>query len=285
MGGMNNIETVSATIRHIEAHLTMTRLDLDTVASAVGYSKYYLHRIFHAAVGLSIHDYVQRRRLNEAARQLVFSDEPIIDIALLAGYGSQQAFTGAFASMYKQPPRQFRRRGVFYPLQLSYNSRMHTDVLEENWSASMTDIRPAYESDIPAWMDLARLAIDGFPGLDEGEHVAALRRHIARKSAILMTQCGVPVGTLMVDRQNAHIGFLAVHPFYRTQVGEREFLRRALPELLNTRAVTTTTFRAGDKADTGHRAALVKLGFVEAEPLIEFGYPTQRMVLPKASLA
>jgi AraC-like DNA-binding protein len=116
MGGMNNIETVSATIRHIEAHLTMTRLDLDTVASAVGYSKYYLHRIFHAAVGLSIHDYVQRRRLNEAARQLVFSDEPIIDIALLAGYGSQQAFTGAFASMYKQPPRQFRRRGVFYPL-------------------------------------------------------------------------------------------------------------------------------------------------------------------------
>ena len=41
-----------------------------------------------------------------------------------------------------------------------------------------------------------------------------------------------------------------------------------------------TTYREGDKADTGHREILKQLGFAERELLIEFGYPTQRFVLP-----
>ena len=38
--------------------------------------------------------------------------------------------------------------------------------------------------------------------------------------------------------------------------------------------------REDDKADTGHRDILKQLGFAEKELLIEFGYPTQRFVLP-----
>ena len=44
--------------------------------------------------------------------------------------------------------------------------------------------------------------------------------------------------------------------------------------------ICTTTFREGDKADTGHRDLLKQLGFAERELLMEFGYPTQRFVLP-----
>ena len=40
-----------------------------------------------------------------------------------------------------------------------------------------------------------------------------------------------------------------------------------------------TTYREGDKADTGHRKLLKHLGFAERELLIEFGYPTQRFVI------
>ena len=39
-----------------------------------------------------------------------------------------------------------------------------------------------------------------------------------------------------------------------------------------------TTYREGDKADTGHRDLLKSLGFAERELLIEYGYPTQRFV-------
>lgn len=83
------------------------KLDLDTVADSVHYSKYHLHRIFSDTVQLTIHDYVQSRHITEAAKLLTFSDKPIIDIAILAGYDSQRAFSSAFKAMYKQSPLEF----------------------------------------------------------------------------------------------------------------------------------------------------------------------------------
>ena len=41
-----------------------------------------------------------------------------------------------------------------------------------------------------------------------------------------------------------------------------------------------TTYREHDRADTGWRAGLKRLGFEEREEMVEFGYPTQRFVLP-----
>ena len=52
--------------------------------------------------------YIQRRQLTEAAKLLVFSKKPIIEIALIAGYESQQAFTSIFKSMYKQTPLEWK---------------------------------------------------------------------------------------------------------------------------------------------------------------------------------
>ena len=91
---------VSQAIRYIENNLD-NKLDLETVATALHYSKYHLHRIFTKIVGLTIHEYVQRRQLTEAAKLLVFSKRPIIEIALISGYESQQAFTSIFKAMYK----------------------------------------------------------------------------------------------------------------------------------------------------------------------------------------
>jgi len=48
----------------------------------------------------------------------VFSQKPIIEIALISGYESQQAFTGMFKAMYKTTPARFREAETFYPLQL-----------------------------------------------------------------------------------------------------------------------------------------------------------------------
>ena len=40
-----------------------------------------------------------------------------------------------------------------------------------------------------------------------------------------------------------------------------------------------TTYREGDRADTGHRKLLKNLGFAERELMIEYGYPTQRFAI------
>lgn len=95
---MNRNKSVEEAINFIEKYLT-EKLDLDIVADSVHYSKYHLHRMFTNTVGLTIHDYVQRRQLTEAAKLLVFSDKTILDIALNAGYESQQAFTDIFKAM------------------------------------------------------------------------------------------------------------------------------------------------------------------------------------------
>ena len=84
------IRNIASVIAYIEAHLTQ-KLNLDILAEAMHYSKYHLHRIFTDTVGLTIHDYIQRRRLSEAAKLLIFSEKSVLDIALLAGYESQQA--------------------------------------------------------------------------------------------------------------------------------------------------------------------------------------------------
>ena len=52
-------------------------------------------------------------------------------------------------------------------------------------------------------------------------------------------------------------------------------------ELAPSAQISVTTFREGDKADTGHREVWESLGFAKAELLIEFGYPTQRFILQK----
>ena len=84
----HKVEKIAAAISYIEAHLN-GKLDLDTVSTAVCYSKYHLHRMFTETVGITLHDYVRRRQLTEAAKLLVFSKEPIIEIALMAGYGME----------------------------------------------------------------------------------------------------------------------------------------------------------------------------------------------------
>jgi len=105
--GNQSVISIEAVIDYIESHLD-GKLELETVAEAVHYSKYHLHRLFTETVGMTIHEYVQRRQLTEAAKLLVFSDKPIIEIAFICGYESQQSFSLAFKAMYKSPPAEYR---------------------------------------------------------------------------------------------------------------------------------------------------------------------------------
>lgn len=114
-----NITIIEDVIDYIEIHLE-EKLDLDNIARQAGYSKYHLHRMFTSIVGFTVHNYIQRRRLTEAARLLVFTDKSIIDIALSSGYETQQSFTIGFKAMFKYSPQVFRRKHEFYPFQLKF---------------------------------------------------------------------------------------------------------------------------------------------------------------------
>lgn len=266
---------VSQAIHFIETHLD-DKIELDMVAIALHYSKFYLHRLFTKTVGLTIHDYAQRRQLTEAAKLLVFSKKPIIEISLISGYESQQAFTSIFKAMYKMTPAEFRAAEAFYPLQLEIHFN------EETISMDFTkdDIKFASSGDIDDWMELVSFAIDGYPCLNEAEYLENLQQYIADKRALILRDEGMAIGVMGFSIETGSIDFLAVHPQYRNLGITKIFVDKLVDELLCGKEISLTTYRAGDKADTGYREEYYRLGFTERELLVEYGYPTQRFVLP-----
>lgn len=273
------IKTIVFIIEYIEEHLTQ-KLNLDILAEAMHYSKYHLHRIFTDTVGLTIHDYIQRRRLSEAAKLLIFSEKSVLDIALLAGYESQQAFTDAFTRMYKLPPAKYRENEEFYPLQLRFEFEGNYRMLNEKKEVSY-DICFAAEEDIPCWMELVKLVVDGFPNLQEEAYRQVLQKKIHAKEALILKDEETAIGIMLFTSETGSIDFMACHPLYKKKGISKAFLDKVLNELVTGKNLTITTYREGDKADTGQRQEIKKLGFAEAELLIEFGYPTQRFVLQK----
>ena len=268
------VHIVSQAIRYIEEHLH-EKIDLDMVALALHYSKYHLHRIFTKAVGLTIHDYAKRRQLTEAAKLLVFSEKPIIELALMSGYESQQAFTDIFKGMYKTSPGEFREMENFYPLQLEIHLK------EEHVKMDLTkdSIRFATLADVDDWMELVSLTIDGYPCLNKADYIANLHQYIVDKKALILRDDNRTVGVMGFSQETGSIDFLAVHPQYRHLGITKLFLDKLADELLWGKEITLTTYRAGDKADTGWRQEYRRLGFTERELLVEYGYPTQRFVL------
>ncbi|MDE7423747.1 MAG: GNAT family N-acetyltransferase [Lachnospiraceae bacterium] len=268
------VHIVSQAIRYIEDNLH-DKLDLDMVAAALHYSKYHLHRVFTKTVGLTIHDYMKRRQLTEAAKLLAFYENPIIEIAFMSGYESQQAFTDIFKAMYKTTPAEFREAEEFYPLQLEIHLKeelIKMDFIKEN-------IKFATLADVDDWMELVNLTIDGYPCLNRAEYIENLHQYIANKKALILRDEGMAIGIMGFSTDTGNIDFFAVHPQYRNQGITKLFLDKLVDELLCGREITLTTYRKGDKADTGYREEYCRLGFAERELLVEYGYPTQRLVL------
>lgn len=268
------VHIVSQAIGYIEDNLH-DKLDLDMVALALHYSKYHLHRLFTKTVGLTIHEYAKRRQLTEAAKLLVFSKKPIIEIAFMSGYESQQAFTDIFKAMYKTSPAEFRETEHFYPLQLEIH--LKKEVIKMDFTKD--DIKFATPADVDDWMELVKLTIDGYPCLDKAEYLENLHLYIADKKALILRDEGMAVGIMGFSADTGSIDFFAVHPQYRNLGIAKLFLDKLVDELLCGREITLTTYRAGDKADTGYREEYHRLGFAERELLVEYGYPTQRFVL------
>lgn len=276
-----NIKIVMSAIDYIENHLH-EKLDLETVARQIHYSKYHLHRLFTSTVGLTIHHYIQRRQLTEAAKLLIFSDRPILEIALIAGYESQQSFSDIFKAMYKKSPRQYRAEEEFYPLQLRYVLNENpTNLNEKNWQEKIIF---AANTDIPQWLKLVHLVIDGFPHLDEKQYLQQLQEDIRNKRALILKDAGTAIGIMAFHEITGSIDFLGVHPQYRKRGIAKAFCKKALYELKHSEQISITTFREGDKADTGYRKVFKSLGFAEGELLVEFGYPTQRLILQEEKL-
>ena len=115
---MNYLERVDSAVRYIENNLNR-EIELKKVADEANSSLFYFHRIFSAIIGDTLKEYIRKRRLTEAARELTGTDRRIIDIAMDYGFRSQESFTRAFRDAYGQNPGYFRKQNLFFELRSS----------------------------------------------------------------------------------------------------------------------------------------------------------------------
>ena len=109
-------EVVKKVINYIEINLE-NGINLDNISKNIGYSKFYLNRIFAEYTGITMYKYLQNRRITIAAEKLVKTEKTITQIAYEAGYDTQQSFTFAFKQIYLYPPKIYRDIGIFIPKQ------------------------------------------------------------------------------------------------------------------------------------------------------------------------
>lgn len=108
---MDYIARIQQGIDYCEAHLDAD-LPLAQVAQASAMSLWHFQRMFKALAGETVKTYIRHRRLHLAMQELLESDHKILDIALKAGFDSQESFTRAFKKAFDTTPAQYREAGI-----------------------------------------------------------------------------------------------------------------------------------------------------------------------------
>ncbi len=97
--------------RYVSEHMAAP-ITLENLARHVGVSKYHLNRLFEAATGFSLGEYIQRRRMQRACYLLSLGNFSVIDVALAVGYESHSAFSRAFHKAFQRQPSEVGRGEV-----------------------------------------------------------------------------------------------------------------------------------------------------------------------------
>ncbi|WP_017208992.1 helix-turn-helix transcriptional regulator [Clostridium beijerinckii] len=108
---MNYDACIKKSIEYIENNLNK-KIQLKELADKAFLSKYHYHRVFHSVVGEPVAEYIRKKRLEEAANELLTTENKIIDIALKYQFSNQESFTKAFKKLYGIPPKEFRKNKI-----------------------------------------------------------------------------------------------------------------------------------------------------------------------------
>jgi len=104
---MNALVSLNAALQYIEDHLA-EEIDFSEVARLSCSSEYHFSRMFSFLAGVTLSEYIRRRRLTLAAFDLQNSQVKVIDVAIKYGYSSADAFTRAFQELHGVTPTKAR---------------------------------------------------------------------------------------------------------------------------------------------------------------------------------
>ncbi|HAW7219092.1 TPA: helix-turn-helix transcriptional regulator [Escherichia coli] len=83
-------------------------LSVKTLAKRSGYTERWLYSLFQEDTGISVAQYIRRRKLTLAALLLRHTSRSVTDISLMYDFSSPQHFSRAFRQQFRVPPVQYR---------------------------------------------------------------------------------------------------------------------------------------------------------------------------------
>ncbi|MDR6552634.1 helix-turn-helix domain-containing protein [Paenibacillus qinlingensis] len=108
---MDWLERMNSAIAYIETNLA-DEISYDKIAQIACCSTYHFQRMFPFITGVSLSEYIRRRRLTLAAFDLQTTNAKVIDVAMKYGYDSPEAFSRAFKNLHGIIPISARDKGV-----------------------------------------------------------------------------------------------------------------------------------------------------------------------------
>lgn len=85
------------------------QISLDALSAYTGFSKFHFNRLFFAATGFQLGEFIQRQKLEKALHLIKQGNENIIDVALSVGYDSASSFSRAFKKNFSVTPSDIIR--------------------------------------------------------------------------------------------------------------------------------------------------------------------------------
>ncbi|XID94786.1 GyrI-like domain-containing protein [Paenibacillaceae bacterium WGS1546] len=107
---MDSLKKMNEAIAYVEDHL-LEDIRFKEAARLACCSEYHFTRMFAFLAGVTVTEYIRRRRLTLAALELASGDAKVIDIAVKYGYGSPDSFARAFQAMHGVTPSEARNNG------------------------------------------------------------------------------------------------------------------------------------------------------------------------------
>lgn len=108
---MDSLISMNNAMAYLEEHLTED-IDYGKVSQMAQCSEYHFKRMFSFLAGVSLSEYIRRRRLTLAALDLKDKNVRIIDAAFKYGYNSADAFSRAFYLMHGVLPSAARNENA-----------------------------------------------------------------------------------------------------------------------------------------------------------------------------
>jgi len=104
----HHTDIISQVAQYIFDHSEQA-ISLDQLADFTGFSKYHFNRLFFAATGYQLGEYIQRQKLEKSLHLLSQGHRSIIDVALSIGYDSPSSFSRAFKKHFDVTPSEVQQ--------------------------------------------------------------------------------------------------------------------------------------------------------------------------------